>query len=231
MDWVDRLKQAVDARGKQSAVAAAAGVDASALSDILRRQTSDPKVQTLLKLCRECGITLGWLFGELGFELGEADFRFLGDVESWAREKRELRRSRDADSRPRMAPPLPAVATPRGETWDADELRDRAIPPEYQTVGANAVFVTRGDSMVDAGIFDGDYLFVRKSKNWRVANRQIVVCRLDGTFTVKRLHIEAATITLRSENGKTRPTVIDEDQDRFEMIGVVLGIARDLFRR
>ncbi|HYC89126.1 MAG TPA: S24 family peptidase [Thermoanaerobaculia bacterium] len=58
---------------------------------------------------------------------------------------------------------------------------------EYRNQGANAVFVTRGDSMIDAGIFEGDFLFVRKSRNWCIANQHVVVCRLEGTFTVKRL--------------------------------------------
>jgi SOS-response transcriptional repressor LexA len=231
MDWVDRLKQAVDATGKQSAVAARAGVDASALSDILRRDTADPKVQTLLKLCRECGVTLGWLFGEAGFELGDADFRLLQQLETWAHEKQELRQQPEPGARIRAVKPLPAVATPRGEIWAVDEVSDRTIPLEYQNAGANAVFITRGDSMIDAGILEGDFLFVRKSRNWRTANHQIIVARLQGTPTVKRLHIEGGVVTLRSESRWNKTITINEAEESFELIGIVLGVARDLLRR
>lgn len=231
MDWVDRMKLAVDATGKQSAVAAAADVDESALSDIVRRKTNDPKVQTLIKVCRVCGVSVGWVLGEVGFELGEVDFNRISELATWANEKLDERKQRELAAPSRVVKELPAVATLRGATWDQDELRDRTVPLEYQNAGANAVFVTGGDSMIDAGIFEGDILFVRKSKNWRVANRQIVVCRIDGTFTVKRLHIDGAVIMLGSENGKDDGITINEDEERFELIGIVLGIARDLFRR
>jgi SOS-response transcriptional repressor LexA/DNA-binding Xre family transcriptional regulator len=231
MDWVDRLKLAVDAKGKQSAVAAAAGVDESALSDILRRKTSDPKVQTLIKVCRVCDVTVGWVLSEVGFELGAADFDLLSEMATWATEKLDERKQRVLTAPSRVVKELPAVATLRGATWDQDELRDRTIPLEYQNAGADAVYVTRGDSMIDAGIFEGDILFVHKSKNWRVANRQIVVCRIEGTFTVKRLRIDGTAIMLHSENGKDDAITINEDEERFELIGIVLGIARDLFRR
>lgn len=230
-DWVDRLKQAVDAQGKQSALAARAGVDASALSDILRGKTTDPKVQTLLKVCRECGVTLGWLFGEAGFELGEADFRLLDEIESWAHEKRKQRPQPETARRMRAAAPLPAVATARSETRDVGEVRDRTIPREYQNAGATAVFIARGDSMTGAGIFDGDFLFVRESRNWRSADGHIIVARLDGTLTLKRLHIDGGAITLRNENGDSRAITINEAHGGCELIGLVVGLARDLVRR
>jgi transcriptional regulator with XRE-family HTH domain len=232
MDWVDRLKQAVDAKGKQGAVAIAAGVDPSALSDILRR-VADPKLQTLIKVCRECGVTVGWVLGEAGFELGDADFELIGNLEKWSAGKREERSRREAGAgrAPRLVKELPAVATPRGITWDEDELRDRDIPLEYQNEGANAVFIVRGDSMIDAGIFEGDILFVHKSTNWRIANRQIVVCRIEGTFTVKRLQVDGRAIRLLSENGKDQAIVVNEEEERFVLIGIVVGVARDLFRR
>src|ERR1051325_2323517 len=231
MDWVDRLKQAVEATGKQGAVAQAAGVDPSALSDILRRETTDPKLQTLIKVCRECGVTVGWVLGEVGFELGDADYGRISDWVSWGNEKLDERKKREAAPPLRIVKELPAVATQRGQTWDADELRDRTIPLEYQNAGANAVFVTRGDSMIQAGIFEGDILFVRKSKNWRTANRQIVVCRINGTFTVKRLRIDGTTITLHSENGRDDPMTINEEEELFELVGIALGLCRDFFRR
>jgi SOS-response transcriptional repressor LexA len=236
-DWVDRLRRAVEAKGKQSVVAEEADVDPSALSDILRRETADPKLQTLIRICRACNVTVGWVLGETGFELGESDYDFLGKLSDWAARKRDLRVQQEAAgmSHPsRVMQELPAVATPRGETFfDEDEIRDRTIPLEYQNEGANGVFRTRGDSMIDAGIFEGDVLFVKKTTNPRVANRRIIVGRLDGTFTVKRLRIEKGVTTLVSERpAQPEVTILQDDEaERFRLIGVVVGLSRDYFRQ
>ncbi len=237
MDWVDRLRIAVDAKGKQSAVAEEADVDASALSNILRRETVDPKLQTLVRVCRVCGVTVGWVLGETGFDLGDDDYDLFGRLSEWVSHKQDLRKQQEAAGmlRPsRVMKEIPAVATPEGETFfDEDELRDREIPIEYQNEGANGVFRTRGDSMIDAGIFEGDILFVRKTTNPRIANRRIIVGRLDGTFTVKRLRYEKGVTTLVSERrGEPEVTIgKDDEAQRFRLIGVVVGLSRDLFRQ
>jgi transcriptional regulator with XRE-family HTH domain len=234
MDWVDRLRQAVSAKGKHSAVAAEAGVDPSALSDILRRETDDPKLQTIIRVCRVCGVTVGWVLGESGFELGEADYDFLGRLSDWIQSKRELRNQQPATAAPPLVvKELPAVATKRGVTWgDEDEIRDREIPIDYQRSGANAVFRTRGDSMIDAGIFDGDVLFVRRTTNYRTSNGHVIVGRLDGTFTVKRLRFDNGIITLFSGNqSDPEPITIDQEAERFTLTGIVVGLQRDFVRR
>jgi SOS-response transcriptional repressor LexA len=236
MDWVDRLRQAVDAKGKHSAVAGQAGVDESALSDILRRKTDNPNphLQTLIRLCAVCGVTVGWVLGEKGFELGPADFAFMGRIEDWIKSKKEERSGDPTTSERdfRFERELPAVATLRGETFvDEDELRERSIPPEYQVDGANAVFRTGGDSMIDAGILNGDILFVRRTRNPTAANGRVVVGRLNGTFTVKRLRIVNDAITLTSESHGRHTITINEDAERFLLIGIVVGLSRDFFKR
>jgi hypothetical protein len=76
-------------------------------------------------------------------------------IHDWTAQKLEERNVRSAvksQRQARTASVFPAVATQRGETWtDPDEISDLDIPREYQNQGANAVFVTRGDSMIDAG--------------------------------------------------------------------------------
>ena len=69
---------------------------------------------------------------------------------------------------------------------------------------------------------------MRKSRNWRVANQHVVVCRLEGTFTVKRLVVQNDTITLVSAKQGLDPVTINEEAERFELIGIVVGVARDL---
>ena len=232
MDWVDRLRQAVEAKGKHRAVAIEAGVDPSALSDVLRRETDNPHLQSLIRVCAVCNVTIGWVLGEKGFELGPADLAFMGEIDDWIKTKRSVEiEGAVAMRETRFEKELPAVATLRGETFvDDDELPERAIPPEYQLDGANAVYRTRGDSMIDAGILDGDVLFVRRTRNPQVANRQVVVGRLNGTFTVKRLNVEHDAITLTSESHGRHTISINEDAERFRLIGIVVGLSRDLLR-
>jgi SOS-response transcriptional repressor LexA len=231
MDWVDRLRQAVDAKGKHSVVATDAGIHPSSLSEILNR-AARPQFETVIDLCRVCGVTVGWILGEQGFELGDADYEQITAIQGWTAQKLEERNARRLVKSPRQVGTVsvfPAVATQRGETWtDPDEIRDRHIPREHENQGANAVFVTRGDSMIDAGIFEGDFLFVRKSRNWRVANKHVVVCRLEGTFTVKRLVVQNDTITLVGAKPGVAPVTINEEAERFELIGIVVGVGRDL---
>src|SRR6266568_3934031 len=121
VDWVDRLRAAVDAQGKHSAVAAEAGVDASALSNILRRAT-DPKLETLIRLCHVCHVTVGWVLGESGFELGDADYAFLGQLSEWTMSKLEARNPQTMSAphevrrRSLFVKELTAAATPRAMT-------------------------------------------------------------------------------------------------------------------
>lgn len=69
---MDRLGQAVDAKGKHSAVAAEAGIHPSSLSEILNRAAST-QFETVIDICRVCDVSVGWVLGEEGFELGDAD--------------------------------------------------------------------------------------------------------------------------------------------------------------
>jgi transcriptional regulator with XRE-family HTH domain len=231
MDWVDRLRQAVDARGKHSAVAADAGIHPSSLSDILNR-VSSPQLQTVVDICRVCDVSVGWILGEQGFELGEADYAQLTALQRWMTRKLDERNARGrarAGPSERTGSVLPTAATPFHPTWtDPNEIPDRDIPREFRHEGANAVFVSQGDSMIGAGIFEGDFLFVRKTRNWRVANQHIVVCLLEGAFIVKRLVIQKDTITLVSANPGQPPVIVNEEAQRFELIGIVVGIARNL---
>lgn len=64
----------------------------------------------------------------------------------------------------------------------------------------------RGDSMKDAGIFDGDLIAVRKTGESN--NGKIVVARVDNEVTVKRLKIEKDHIALLPENQNYEPILV-----------------------
>jgi repressor LexA len=76
----------------------------------------------------------------------------------------------------------------------------------------------QGDSMINAGIQEGDAIIVRRQA--LAENGEIVVAMLDGEATVKRLHIDRGTIELRAENSAYDPIEITPDAD-FRILGKV----------
>ena len=69
----------------------------------------------------------------------------------------------------------------------------------------------RGDSMTLAGISDGDLLVIDKSKT--PVNGSVVVCLIDGEFTVKRLQKKANKFYLMPENDNYQPIKIKPEND------------------
>lgn len=82
----------------------------------------------------------------------------------------------------------------------------------------------RGMSMRDAGILDGDLLAVRKTQN--VRNGQIVVARVDGGVTVKRLQRNADHLLLLPENPDFKPIRVDVGTPDFAIEGLGVGLLR-----
>lgn len=80
-----------------------------------------------------------------------------------------------------------------------------------------------GDSMVRAGIGDGDYVVVRQQQV--AENGDIVVALLGEEATVKRLFIADERIELRPENPRHRPIVVAPD-DELRIQGKVIGVRK-----
>ncbi len=83
----------------------------------------------------------------------------------------------------------------------------------------------RGDSMIDAGLDDGDLLVIDRSL--LSENKKIAVCFIDGEFTVKRLKIEKNSITLLPENSKYKPITVTDKND-FMIWGMVTYVIKQL---
>ena len=82
----------------------------------------------------------------------------------------------------------------------------------------------KGDSMIDAGILDGDYVTVRCQGT--AENGEIVCALINGEGTLKRFHRKGDTVTLKAENRNYAPITIS--QGEFRIIGKVLGLMRRL---
>lgn len=107
-----------------------------------------------------------------------------------------------------------------GDTLDLNELLVRRPAATFYVR-------VRGESMIGAGIFDGDILVVDRSLH--PTSGQIIVAALDGELTVKTFKREGSYVRLLSENPEYPSIEIDEQQ-RFEVWGVVSGVVRELVR-
>jgi len=76
----------------------------------------------------------------------------------------------------------------------------------------------RGDSMRDAGIFDGDVLVVDKAVTAK--NGHVVVAVIDGEFVCKQLQLRAGRMKLKAAN-PSYPDIVPKDGQVVEVWGVV----------
>lgn len=82
----------------------------------------------------------------------------------------------------------------------------------------------RGNSMINAGIFDGDLIAVRQTRE--VKEGQLVVARLGEEVTVKRWHREGQRVQLIAENPDYAPIEVDLDREPLEIEGICIGVIR-----
>lgn len=101
---------------------------------------------------------------------------------------------------------------------------------EQQAIDLNELMVSnppatffvraKGDSMVDAGIREGDLLVVDFSRQPR--HGDIVIARLDDGFTVKRIYKRQQVIRLHAENKAAQfPPIVPQEGQTLEVLGVV----------
>lgn len=81
----------------------------------------------------------------------------------------------------------------------------------------------RGDSMINAGILEGDLVIIQPQKE--AVNGEIVVALIGDEATMKRYVVEENKIFLVPENEKYEAIVIENDED-FSIIGKVIGVFR-----
>ena len=94
------------------------------------------------------------------------------------------------------------------------------IPAEF--IPKEEVFMlnVKGESMVNAGIYDGDQIIVKQQST--ASNGEIVVALVDDSATVKRFYKENGHIRLQPENDFMEPIIVDS----CEIIGKVIGLIR-----
>ena len=103
-----------------------------------------------------------------------------------------------------------------------ENLMDKIVINENFFSGSNLfVLKVQGDSMVDVGIFNGDFVVISKQS---VANNgEIVACLIDNEATVKRFYKENGYFRLQPENSMMSPIYTDHVQ----VLGKVVGLIRN----
>jgi repressor LexA len=97
------------------------------------------------------------------------------------------------------------------------------VPTSLLGRGEHFVLRVRGDSMVEDGIRDGDYIVVAKRE--RAENGQTVVALVRGEATLKRFYAEGKRIRLQPANLSMKPIFAESRDVRIQ--GVVTGLIRD----
>ncbi|BEP29012.1 transcriptional repressor LexA [Helicovermis profundi] len=95
------------------------------------------------------------------------------------------------------------------------------VPSDMVNSGTFFMLRVQGDSMIEAGIFDRDYVIVKKQN--QAKNGDTVVALIDDSATVKTFYKESDHIRLQPENSALSP-IISKDVS-------VLGIVKGVFRR
>lgn len=94
------------------------------------------------------------------------------------------------------------------------------IPTEYMPNNESFMLKVKGESMINAGIFDGDNVLVEKCSTAR--NGDMVVALVDDSATVKTFYKEADHIRLQPENDSMDPIIVKD----CEILGKVFGVFR-----
>jgi len=106
----------------------------------------------------------------------------------------------------------------------ATENLERTFPIPTDFVGDTPSFMlkVKGESMIDVGIFNGDYIIVKQQA---VANNgEIVVALIEDEATVKTFYKEKDHIRLQPENSTMEPIIVKE----VAILGKVVGVIRKM---
>ncbi len=94
------------------------------------------------------------------------------------------------------------------------------IPAEYMPNKETFMLKVKGESMINAGIYDGDNILVQKQST--ASNGDMVVALVDDSATVKTFYKEGDHIRLQPENDDMEPIIIED----CAVLGKVFGVFR-----
>lgn len=106
----------------------------------------------------------------------------------------------------------------------AEQNVEETLTLPTSIVGDASSFIlrVRGESMINAGIFDGDYIVVKEQRD--AHNGEIVVALIDDSATVKTFYRERDRVRLQPENDSMDPIYVDDPV----ILGRVTGLIRSI---
>ena len=153
----------------------------------------------------------------------------LANLERLGLIKRDPTKPRALDVVGAFRPPRPlplvgrvAAGVPILAEENIEELVD--VPGFLRRDDDDFVLRVQGDSMADAGIFNGDFIVVHSQD--QAQNGEIVVALVGDEATTKRFYNEGRTVRLQPENELYEPIIVNADE--VELVGRVVGVLRQL---
>jgi repressor LexA len=123
----------------------------------------------------------------------------------------------------RMLPLLGRIAAGTPTLAEQEIEEEIAVPEMLTAVGENFLLKVRGESMIDAGILDGDFVVIRRQSS--CDDGEMVAALVDGEeATVKYLRREGSRVRLEPANAALRPFY----PEQVEVLGKVVGVFRRL---
>lgn len=200
-DFGKRLKESREENGfTVRELAELIGVSASTVSKY-ETGVHEPKMQVIEKIAKILNVNPVWLMG-VQADKYETNLDALASGESYNR-----------------VPVLGIIAA--GQPIFAYENIEGY---EYSAEQADFCLRVKGDSMINARIYDGDIVFVRKQDD--VENGEIAVVLIDGyAATLKRIYKANGTVILQPENAAYQPLVFNKQSHKdIKILGKVLAV-------
>lgn len=97
------------------------------------------------------------------------------------------------------------------------------ISPEFLKNKQTFMLKVKGESMINAGIFSGDYILVEETPT--ASDGEIVVALVEDSVTVKRFYKEDGYFRLQPENDAMEPIIVPQNTP-FSIVGKVIGLFR-----
>jgi len=136
---------------------------------------------------------------------------------------RPLPQVADSSHRPAVVPVMGRIAAGVPISAIQDHTHNITVPPEMLGPGEHFALEVKGDSMIEAGIFDGDTVLIRKGDS--ANNGDIVVALVDDEeATLKRLRRKGESIALEAANSAYETRIFGPDRVRVQ--GRLVGLLR-----
>lgn len=200
-----RFKKVFDESGmSQTELAKITGIRASSISDYYNGKYI-PKQDKVTLLANALNVSPSWLYCTTGDETSE-EYPLPDNLIP-------IKKVNKIPIVGTIAAGTPILATENIESY-------LLLDQEYK---ADFALRVKGDSMVDAGINDGDVALIVKNKP--IDNGEIYAVMIDESATLKKIYRHEDCLTLQACNSKYEPIVVREEDNPY-IIGKLTGIVR-----